>query len=48
MILEGCRNMSKYAEVINKAIIKLENGEEARAEQLFVKSSKQEEIRFSW
>lgn len=40
--------MSKYAEVINKAIIKLENGEEARAEQLIIKSINQQEIRFSW
>ncbi len=40
--------MSKYAEVINKATIKLGNGEEARAERLHIQSLNQQEIRFSW
>ena len=48
MTLEGVSDMSKYAEVINTAIIKLENDEEARAEQLIIKSTNQQEIRFSW
>lgn len=48
MTCKGVSSMSKYAEVINRAIIKLENGEEARAEQLIIKSTNQQEIRFSW
>ena len=40
--------MSKYAEMLNKAVIKLGNGEEARAEQIFINVLNQQELRFSW
>ena len=40
--------MSKYAEMLNKAVIKLGNGEEARAEQIFINALNQQELRFSW
>ncbi|MHB9094904.1 MAG: hypothetical protein ACYC21_09535 [Eubacteriales bacterium] len=40
--------MSKYADVLNKAIVSLGNGEEARAEQILVKELNQMELRFTW
>ncbi|MFA6941267.1 MAG: hypothetical protein WCQ54_09855 [Clostridiaceae bacterium] len=40
--------MSKYANLINKATIKIENGEEARAEKILIKATGNEELRFTW
>jgi hypothetical protein len=40
--------MSKYAKPLNSAVIKLGNGEEAKAENLLIKSTGEEELRFSW
>lgn len=40
--------MSNYAKLLNKATIKLGNGEEARAEKLLIKATGEEELRFSW
>jgi hypothetical protein len=40
--------MSKYANLINKATIKMENGEEARAEKILIKATESEELRFTW
>ncbi len=40
--------MSKYAELIETAKIKLDNGDEARAERLIIQETGETEIRFSW
>ena len=40
--------MSKYARLLQKATIKLENGEEARVEKIFIDATQTEELRFTW
>ncbi|MBK5243093.1 hypothetical protein [Clostridium sp.] len=40
--------MTIYAKLLNKATIKLGDGEEARAEKLIIKATGEEELRFSW
>jgi len=40
--------MSKYANLIKKATIKLGNEEEARAEIIQIKATGDEELRFTW